>query len=159
MKGPGWDHEIANRIEKVSGVKATTTSTASVEGLMALGIQKVAVAASYPDDINQKLRGFLTGNGFAVTSMRGLGMKYSWDEGNVSSSLVFQHAKSADTPEADGLFIPDTAFPTIGILEKLEEDLGKPVVSANQATMWKALAMAGVRQSMAGLGTLMRTHC
>lgn len=47
VKGTGWDLEIADRIEKASGVKATTTSTAIVEAMRTLKIRKVAVAAPY----------------------------------------------------------------------------------------------------------------
>jgi maleate isomerase len=157
VKGIGWDREISTRIEKVSGAKATTTSTAAIEALRALGVKKVAVAAPYPDDVNGTLTKFLQQNGFEVVRMRGLGLKYAWDIGNTPPSGVYQHAISADSPEADGVLIPCTAFPTLEIIESLEEDLRKPVVSANQATMWKAAALAGVSQKMEGLGSLMRT--
>ena len=88
--------------------------------------------------------------------MRGLGLQYAWDIGNTPPSHVYRHGKAADTPDADGVLIPCTAFPTVDILEALEEDLGKPVVSANQATMWKAAAMAGIGEKLEGLGSLMR---
>ena len=156
VKGLGWDRAIADRIEKASGTRAVTTSTAAVDALRALNIEKVAVAAPYPDDVNQTLKGFLQQNGFGVVNMRGLGLKYAWDIGNVSPSLVYQHAKLANTPEADGIFLPCTAFPTLQVLEDLEEDLGKPVVSANQATMWRALTIAGVKEKVPRQGSLMR---
>jgi maleate isomerase len=156
VKGTGWDLEIADRIEKASGVKATTTSTAIVEAMKTLKIRKVAVAAPYPDDVNETLAGFLKQNGFKVVNVKGLGLRSAWDIGNTPPSRVYQHAKSATTPDADGVLIPCTGFPTIDILEALEEDLGKPVVSANQATIWKAGAMAGIGEQMSGLGSLMR---
>lgn len=158
VKGIGWDHEISARIEKVSGTRATTTSTAAIDALRALKVKKVAVAAPYPDDVNLTLTRFLQQSGFEVVAMKGLGLRYGWDIGNTPPSAVYQHAKSADCPEADGLLIPCTAFPTLEIIESLEEDLGKPVISANQATMWKAAALAGVSEKMDGLGSLMRTR-
>ena len=148
VKGMGWDREIVMRIEKASGTKATTTSTAVIDALRILKIRKVAVAAPYPDDVNKTLTKFLQQNGFEVVAMKGLGLKYGWDIGNTPQSAVYQHAKSADSSEADGILIPCTAFPTLEIIESLEEDLGKPVVSANQATMWKAAAFAEGRRSL-----------
>ena len=63
-------------------------------------------------------------------------------------------AKRADTPQAEALFISCTGLRTIDILQQLEQHLGKPVVSANQATMWHALRITGVDARMEGLGQL-----
>jgi maleate cis-trans isomerase len=45
-------------------------------------------------------------------------------------------------------------MPTISILQELEQDLGKPVISAASAMMWYALRLAGVRHPMARYGRL-----
>ena len=42
------------------------------------------------------------------------------------------------------------------MLDALEQDLGKPVVSSNLATMWHALRLAGLRPRLDGLGSLYR---
>src|SRR5438477_230743 len=46
--------------------------------------------------------------------------------------------------------------PTIGVLDRLERDLGKPVVSSIQACLWQALRVAGRRQGIEGFGRLLR---
>jgi maleate isomerase len=46
-------------------------------------------------------------------------------------------------------------MPTITILDALEQDLGKPAVSANSAMMWHALRLAGVRERVSGYGRLL----
>jgi len=43
----------------------------------------------------------------------------------------------------------------VGVLEVLERDLGKPVISSNQASLWRALDLAGVRESISGFGRLL----
>ena len=53
-------------------------------------------------------------------------------------------AREIDRPEADGIFISCTNFRTIEIIEQLEADTGKPVVTSNQASMWIALKVLGV---------------
>ena len=66
-------------------------------------------------------------------------------------------ARRADGPGADGVFIACTALPTLPVIEPLEEDLGKPVITANQATMWETLRLSGVAtSSMGGRGSLYR---
>jgi len=41
------------------------------------------------------------------------------------------------------------------VLLMLERDLGKPVLSSNQASLWRALRMAGVREPITGFGRLL----
>lgn len=166
VRGVGYDREIISRMEKAGGVPATTTSTASVKALQALGVKKVAVASSYKiGEISLRLRQFLEGNGFEVVSVKrfssgeeDLDSKKALGDDTVRASLetTYQLVKEADTPDAEGIFVPNTAFRALGIVEAVEQDLGKPVVIANQATMWEALRLAGVKPRMEGLGELYR---
>src|SRR6266508_445123 len=64
-------------------------------------------------------------------------------------------ARGADAPDADAVLLSGTGLPTIGVIEVLERDLGKPVVSSNQASLWRALRLAGVRESISGFGRLL----
>lgn len=154
IKGVGYDEEIISRIEGATGVPATTTSTASVKALRALGVKKVAVAAPYLEEINLRLRAFLEGNGFEVVTFKGLQAKRGIYM--IPSEASYRLAKEADDPRAEAVFISCTAFRTLEILEALEEDLGKPVVTANQATMWESLRLAGVSPKLEGVGRLYR---
>ncbi len=152
-RGVGYDTEIIERIEAASGSHATTTSTAAVLALRHLGVRKLSVAAPYEDETCDKLRAFLRGSGFEVVSLKNLGLSGT-DIGAVPGERVYELGKQAMESEADGLLISCTAFRTIEILDTLEQDIGKPVVSANQATMWHALRTAGLHTRMAGLGRL-----
>ena len=57
---------------------------------------------------------------------------------------------------ADGVFIAGTGFRCVGILDALERDLARPVLSANQVSLWHCLRRAGVRTPVAGYGNLLR---
>ena len=61
--------------------------------------------------------------------------------GDLQEEDAFAFAKSVDRKEAECLFISCTNFRTIGIIGRLEEDLGKPVLSSNLCTAWFALKM------------------
>ena len=148
VRGVGYDEEISQRIQRATGIRATTTSTGTVNALRKLGVKRVAVATPYSEEINQKLREFLEGNGFEVVSMRGLG------KSDVPVATVYRFVRELDEPSAEGVFISCTNFCPTGIIEPLEQDLGKPVVTAIQATMWEALNLAGVRPQLPGLGCL-----
>ena len=64
--------------------------------------------------------------------------------------------KAACPPAADGVLIAGTGFRCVAILEALEQDLQRPVISANQASLWHCLRSAGVRTALEGYGALLR---
>ena len=155
-RGVGYDTEIIRRIEVSSGAPATTTSTAAVAALQELGVTRVAVAAPYEDAVCEQLRRFMSDSGLDVVSLKNLGL-HGMDTGGVPDDRVYALGLEAMSQEADGLFISCTGLRTIGFLDALEEELGKPVVSANQATMWHALRIGGIDANLEGLGRLYRT--
>ena len=53
------------------------------------------------------------------------------------------------------MFLTGTGMPTLPVLELLEQDLKKPVISSASAMMWHALRLAGVRQPIPGYGRLL----
>jgi maleate isomerase len=57
--------------------------------------------------------------------------------------------------EADGVLMVGTGLRCVGLLEALEQDLQRPVVSANQASLWHCLRMSGVNIAVKGYGNLL----
>ena len=57
--------------------------------------------------------------------------------------------------EADGVLIAGTGFRCVAVINALEEDLGRPVVAANQASLWRCLRMVGVNAKIPGYGKLL----
>ena len=65
-------------------------------------------------------------------------------------------ALQADCADAEGIFISCTNLPTSNIIERLEQALGKPVVTSNQASMWLSLRKMGVDSEVPNAGKLFR---
>jgi maleate isomerase len=55
---------------------------------------------------------------------------------------------------ADAVLIGGNGFRAVGAIEALEEDLGRPVLTANQVAFWNALRYAGVRMPVTHYGRL-----
>jgi|TARA_B100001964_G_scaffold245784_1_gene336091 maleate cis-trans isomerase len=153
IRGDGMDEELNHRLAAGAVAPATCTITASVRAMRELGLKKISVATPYLGPIDQKLREFLEKSGFEIVAQQGLGL-HGKDISMVPLSQIYQMAKEVDKPESDGVYIACTGFRSLEIIETLEADLGKPVVSANQATMWDALRLAGVHLKKPGLGRL-----
>ena len=95
--------------------------------------------------------------GFEVVYEKGLGISETVEIAKVSPATVYRLGKEALTkaPEADTLFISCGNLRTIEILSALEKDTGKPAISSNQALLWGALRMVGVREPIYGFGSLL----
>jgi len=121
---------------------AVTTSGAVVSGLRALGVTKVAVATPYDEAITRLLVGFLEEAGIAVTGTRHLGLDSAiW---TVPREVTLQLVRHAWTEDCEAVFVSCTNLATYDVIADLEAELGVPVVSANQATMWAAVSLAGL---------------
>jgi len=72
-----------------------------------------------------------------------------------TAERAYRLARLVDRPEAEAVFLSGTGMPTLPVLEALEQDLGKPVLSSASAMMWHALRSCGVRQPISGYGRLL----
>lgn len=154
IKGVGWDQELIARIEKATGIPATTTSTAVIEAFKELGVGKVAVASPYNEEQNQLETDFFRAHGIKVVSMKGLDI-HSEVFYAEPPETVYNLAHEVDTPEADAVFITCTNFKSITLIEKLEAELQKYVLSSNTATMWHVLKKLNIRDAIEGYGKLL----
>lgn len=155
--GPGYDEKIIQKIERVANIPATTTTTAFVEALKEMNVRKLTLATPYEDYVNQLEVEFLEDKGFSVLSEGGLGLI----EANVQSSYplekIKQFIKKLDSPETDGIFISCTNFRGVEVIKDLEADLNKPIITSNQATLWKMLRMVELRTPISNYGQLLET--
>jgi maleate isomerase len=155
IKGLHFDKEIIKEIEEETHIKATTTSTAVVEALKRLKVKRIAVGTPYPDDVNEKGKRFLEANGFEVTKIAGLNITEAVEFGKQEPYTAYALGRKIDTEDTECIFLSCTNFRTIEIVDPLEKRLGKPVVSANQATLWHILSLAHLGISLPGYGTLL----
>jgi maleate cis-trans isomerase len=155
-----WDgaKEQVAKLSAAAGKPASSTSFAFVRAAEALGLRRVAVAASYPDDVAKYFVEFLAAGGVEVVTMSSEGIDTAAEVGLLNSDEVLELAVAHDHPGADAVLIPDTAMHTLGVLNAIEERLGKPVLTANQVTIWEGLRLAGEVPQTAELGALFRTN-
>jgi len=153
--GPEYDEQLIAKIESIAHIPAITTSTAVISALKELRIKNLCVATPYQsDDWNKKEKQFLESHGFRMMDMKALRCR-SQDIADLSPKTIYRHAKAVFRPDTDGLFMSCTDLRTSDILQTLEYDLKKPVVSSNQATMWMMLKKIGIGEPIDGYGVLL----
>ena len=63
LNGLGYDQELIRKIEKATGKKATTTSTALVQAIRHLGATRVVLGSAYDEKVNDIAKAFLEASG------------------------------------------------------------------------------------------------
>ena len=155
LGGAGFDEELCRAIsEAVGGIPTVATASAVATALETLGIRKLSLATPYPDDITEKVRVFLEENGFKVLTHAGRGHAMNRDIGADTPDTIIKFAKEHLAPEADGLFLSCTNWRAMQVADRLEQEIGKPVVTSNQATIWAAFRALGLDEPRQGYGRL-----
>jgi maleate isomerase len=155
LHGPGFDRSLAERIEKVTEVRATTTATAVVNALQALGMKVLCIGTPYVEELNRRERLFFEAAGLKVLAIKGLGLRFDREIGRLSAQDVKELARSANIEGTDALFLSCTNLPTLPFLAELEVSLGKPVLSSNAATIWETLRLLDALPAKPGFGALL----
>ena len=124
------------------GVPVSSTSLAFVSALHFLGIRRVAVAASYPRDVTLLLKQFLSDAGVRTVHLDCLGIVTGVEVALLNKEQVTHLVLSNDHTDAEAIVVPDTAMHSAGWVADLETAVGgKPVLTANQVTLWQALQL------------------
>lgn len=155
--GAGTDEDLMSKMRRGLNCPATTASTAIMRAFKKLDVRRIAVATPYWKDINDRLRTFLAQSKIEVVSFIGPDLQSGEAIFSFPPQELYRWAIASDRPEAQAVYLPCTNLRTLEIIEPLEADLKKPVISANQALMWDALKLAGVKEKRDTLGALFRT--
>ena len=67
---------------------------------------------------------------------------------------MLDFAAAADHADAQAVLLPDTALHTVDLLDALDARVGKPVLTANQVSIWQGLRLAGQDERRKGFGAL-----
>jgi maleate isomerase len=151
INGPTFSDEIVSRIQTVAKLPASTTSKAVVAAFRTMGLRNPAMVTPYPEEYDEAVRNLFTANGIHVANLVGGSVEVK----KMTPELAYKRAKLADVPGADSVFISCTAFQAIDVIERLEKELRKPVITSNQATMWEALRMLKINDLILGFGALL----
>jgi maleate cis-trans isomerase len=147
---------LTQRLETASGTRFITAFGSVLEALSVLGVRRIAYATPYGADLTEQGRVHLEQHGYDVVGVARLeNVRNIYDE---TAERAYMVGRQADRPEAEAVFLSGTGMPTLGMLQTLEDDLGKPVFSAASAMMWHALHVAGVKHPRPGYGRLFSRH-
>lgn len=139
----GDDAVMASLQEAKPNTPSTNPALAGVTAAEALGVKKLALLTPYPEAASQKLADYFAQKGCDIISHHCLNIADDRDIARVNHDDLIDMAAKIDQPDADAVFLSCTALPAVSIIQKLEDRIGKPVITSNQAMIWMALRLAG----------------
>jgi maleate isomerase len=157
--GYGYDQKLIQKMkERIGNLPATTGSSSAIAALKKLGVKKISMAMPYVEDVARVGREFVEANGIKVLNAKWLGKRDSFEIAQIPRETIYSLAKEADEPESEAVFISCVALFVVELIEILEHDLKKPVVTTNQAIMWNLLRMVKVNDKIEGFGQLLSKY-
>jgi maleate isomerase len=133
-----------------------TSGQNHIHALHALGVTSIFGATYFKGDINDLYAKYFRDAGFEVLGMKGLeGIEFKQVQ-DVPSSVIYDLIKAGfqKTP-AKGIYMLGSGWRTIDIVERLEQDLGVPVVHAQTARVWEIQKRLQINEPRQGFGMLL----
>ncbi|WP_171129904.1 MULTISPECIES: aspartate/glutamate racemase family protein [unclassified Ruegeria] len=155
--GPEFDRNLAQQIKAQSGAETVTAAGAFVHALQTLGVKRIGFASPYVSQINDMAIGFLRRTGIETVARSEVREALdNYGQGAMGPDAVFDLGRAADSPEAEALVLSCTDMRSVEVIDRLEQAVGKPVITSNQAMVFQALQLAGIADPVPGYGTLLQ---
>jgi maleate isomerase len=155
VRGAADDEALRLRLEgRTRGIPVAVTCASAVLALRAFGAGRLALVSPpwFPPELSALGADYFRSREMEVvyhapaalpSDQRSIhpGQLYEWVRGNVPAS-------------AEAVFIGGNGFRAVGVIQALEEDLGVPVLTANQVLCWHLLRLAGTNAAVVNHGRL-----
>lgn len=137
-------HAQTEALTRLLGCPVTSTSLAFVSALQHLGIATVSILASYPEQTASRFFTLLSDSGISTHAYKCLDIDSGPAAAGLQQDDVAAVCRDLAIPGDAALLIPDTAIPTMHWIEPLEQALERPVLTANQVSLWETARLAGI---------------
>jgi maleate isomerase len=163
LLGTSGEQTLTARLEQRShGIPVLLPCVAATAAFRALAVQRIALVHPpwFPADVVQQGGMYFQSQGFEVVHASRLTPAREVPHPNVGSDVhpaqLYEWVRKHAPPTVDSVFIAGNGFRAIGVIAALEEDLGRPVLTANQVAVWYALYLAGVGATVEDYGQVFK---
>jgi len=155
LRGAADDASLKERLERrTQGIPVVITCAAAVTALIALGATRLALVSPpwFSTEMDQHGVGYFQSQGFEVVHSGPAGLPS--DQQAIQPSELYQWVRAQTPDSAEAVFIGGNGLRAVGIIKALEENLDRPILTANQVAFWQALALSGSRGPVTGYGRI-----
>jgi maleate isomerase len=144
-QGPGYHLQSEKRLsdmvrENKAQAPIVSSAGALVDAIHELGFKKVALITPYMKPLTQQVVDYIEDTGIRVTDSISLEVSDNLAVGRLDPMNLIEHAKRLDISDADAIVLSACVqMPSLAAIQKVEDMLGKPVLSAATATVYRIL--------------------
>ncbi|TGQ68343.1 MAG: ectoine utilization protein EutA [Mesorhizobium sp.] len=150
------DAEIETAIQAAKpGVPVVTPPMAGVRGLNVLGVRRISILTPYTVETSRPMAAYFAARGFDIASFTCLGFEDDREMARIAPAALVDLARQVTHAQADALFVSCTALRGALAVTGMEQAIGRPVVTSNQATAWNCLRLCGDETAHPEFGRLM----
>ena len=143
---------LGDEVQTAIGDRApiSTPVAAALRGFRALKVDRIALMTPYLRETTDLVGDHFEANGLGVVSRMSMEYADDRDMALLPGDAIVDFARQSDHPDAQALFMSCTALPAVAVIDRIEQALGKPVVSSNLALFWSMLDLAQIPASGPG---------
>jgi len=142
--------------ESCPGIPVTNPVSAALAAFTHLGAKRISVLTPYTEEVNLEMATYFGNHGIEVVNIAGFGYENDIDMTTIPPMEIAAAASNVIADDADLLFISCTAIRASLVIESIEQAIGMPVVTSNQALVWHSLKLVGYAHGIAGYGSLLQ---
>lgn len=158
VQGLDYDAHLRKEIADEYRVPATTAAHAIITGLHTVGAKAISIVSPYTKAVDEAEHHYFESAGFRVYGGAFLSIKDGFRLAEPSVETLLDLGRRGMDPRADALVISCLNTRSHMVIATLEKELGKPVVTSTQATLWHALRLSGIEDRIAGYGRLLEAN-
>lgn len=155
VRGAADDAALRARLEaRTRGVPVVITCAAAVLALATLGVRRLALIDPpwFSVALDEQGAAYFRGQGFDVVHNGPADLPS--DQRAIHPGQLYEWVRNHTPESAEAVFIGGNGFRAIGVIEALEQDLARPVLTANQVAFWHALWLSGTLAPVVGYGQI-----
>lgn len=135
--------------------KTSNPITACKAALTALGLHRIALVTPYPPEVTLTMQANLRAAGFDIIALASFDQSDDFTVARISRDSILSAVLNIGArKDIDGVFVSCTSLRALEIIPEAEAQLGKPVISSNQALAWHLQRLAGLTHWPARSGHL-----
>lgn len=159
--GPGYHRQSEARLaartaENGAPAPVVTSAGALIDGLAALGARRIAIVTPYMKPLAETVVAYIENEGVVVADWLALEIADNLEVAAQDPARLLEHYRRLDVSNVDALVLSACVqMPSLASVQKVEDRIGLPVVSAAICTAHQMLKRLGLETRVPGAGALL----
>lgn len=136
LRGNDYEAELIERIAAQTGAQTFSVAASVRRAITRRDGHRVGVITPYVESLNEKIRASLEADGIGVVAVHGMGITENFAIAAVEPEEIVRFAQDCfEGNDLDLLFASCTNLRALDARDRIEQELGVPVVTSNSAAL------------------------